>query len=72
VIVPDRIKENAKCIANIKCQQSESGPVCLFVWQDYHSPVGMKDTKNCGCESLYICVALEINECIVQKCLYDV
>jgi len=57
VIVPDRIKESAKCIANIKCQQSEAGPVCLF-----GSPVGMKGTKNCGCESLYICVALEIND----------
>jgi hypothetical protein len=24
----------------------------VFVWQDYHSPVGMKHTKNYGCEAL--------------------
>jgi len=25
---------------------------CFFVQQDYHSPIGINCTKNCGCESL--------------------
>ena len=26
----DRIKESAKCLDNIKCQQSETGSACLY------------------------------------------
>jgi len=47
------MKENAKCLDNIKYQQSEAGSVCV-----YHS---MNQTKNSGCES-YIFIALEINK----------
>jgi hypothetical protein len=46
----DRIKESAKCLDNIKYQQSEAGH--LFVQQNYHSPIGMNRTKNYGFEPL--------------------
>jgi hypothetical protein len=51
----DRIKESAKCLSNIKCQQSETGSVCVAKQQQFclNEPY-----KELWMLASYICIAL--------------
>ena len=51
----DRIEESAKCLDNIK-MPTISDRECLFVEQDYHSPIRMNRTKNYGCLLHFYCI----------------
>jgi hypothetical protein len=66
----DRIKESVKCLDNIKCHNLIQG--VLFCVAGLPQSYWKKPCKKAMAVSLLHFFSLEMNKCIVQKCMYTV